>query len=47
MGCSEVAAFLRTAKAHYILTIFSQCHNNLVFAVRQIADNLSPIAKKF
>ena len=46
MACSEVA-FLQTAG--YIITgIFSsQCHNGLVFAARLIANNLSPIAKKF
>ena len=43
MACSEVA-FLQTAGAQ----IFScQCHNSLVFAARQIANNISPIAKKF
>ena len=43
MACSEVA-FLHTAGAR----IFSsQCHYSLVFAARQIANNLSPIAKKF
>ena len=25
----------------------NQCHNSLVFAARQIANNLLPIAKKF
>ena len=44
MACSEVA-FSQTA-GHIILRIFSsQCHNSLVFAARQIANNLSPIAK--
>ena len=43
MACSEVA-FLQTAGAR----IFSsQCHYSLVFAARRIANNLSPIAKKF
>ena len=48
MACSEVA-FLPTAGAHYSLfpIFFSQCHNSLVFAARQIANNLSPIAKNF
>ena len=46
MACSEVAAFLQTAGAHYISNILSQCHNSLVFAARQIEDNPSPIAKK-
>ena len=51
MPCSEVA-FLQTAgvrrfSSHVIFQIFSsQCHNSLVFAARQIANNLSPIAKK-
>ena len=46
MVCSEVAAFLQTA-GHIIFPIFSsQCHSSLVFAVRQIANNLSPIANK-
>ena len=43
MACSKVA-FLQTAGAQ----IFSsQNHNSLMFAARQIANNLSPIAKKF
>ena len=46
MACSEVAAFLHTAGAHYILHIFSQRHNSLVFAARQTANSLSSIAKK-
>ena len=46
MACSEVVAFLLTA-GHIIFRIFSsQCHNSLVFAARQIASNLSPIAEK-
>ena len=33
---------------HFIFRIFSsQCHNSLVFAARQIANNQSPMAKKF
>ena len=40
MTCSEVAAFLQTARAHYISYIFYQFHNGLVFAARQIANNL-------
>ena len=48
MACCEVAAFLQTVKANHISNIFySQCHNSLVFAAQQIANNLSPIAKKF
>ena len=50
MACSEVAAFLQTTGmlGYIIFRIFSsQCHNNLVFAARQIANNLSPITKKF
>ena len=43
MVCSEVA-FLQTAGARIF---FSQCHNSLVLAARQIANNLTPIAKKF
>ena len=48
MACSEVA-FLQTAWAHYnLFQIFSsQCQSSLVFAARQIANNLSPIAKNF
>ena len=43
MACSEAAAFLR----HVELGMFSsQCHDSLVFAARQIANTLSPIAKK-
>ena len=39
MVCSEVAAFLQTA-GHIIFRKFSsQCHNSLVFAARQIANN--------
>ena len=48
MACSEVPAFLQTAGAHYISIIFhfsSQLRNSLVSAARQIANNLSPIAK--
>ena len=45
MACFEVA-FPQTAGVHYISNISSQCHNSLVFAARQIANNLSPIAKK-
>ena len=46
MACSEAAAFLQIA-GHIIIRKFSsQCHNRLVFAARQIANNLSPIAKK-
>ena len=37
-----------SALGHIIFRIFpSQYHNSLVFAARQIANNLSPIAKKF
>ena len=43
MVCSEVA-FLQTAGAQIF---FSLCHNSLVLAARQIANNLTPIAKKF
>ena len=43
MACSEVA-FLQTAG---VRIFFSQCHNSLVFAARQIANNLSPVAKNF
>ena len=43
MVCSLVA-FLQTAGARLF---FSQCHNGLVFAARQIVNNWSPIAKKF
>ena len=46
MACSEVAAFLQTAGEHYISNVSSQCHNSSVFAARQIANNMSPIAKK-
>ena len=46
MACSEEAAFQQTAPAHYIPNISSQCHNSLVDAARQIANSLSPIAKK-
>ena len=28
-------------------TVSSQCHNSLVFPARQIANNLSPMAKNF
>ena len=46
MACSEVTAFLRLL-GHIIFQIFSnQCHNSLVFAARQIANNLQRIAKK-
>ena len=46
MACSEVAAFLQTAGA--VFRMFSrQCHNGLVLAARLIANNLSPIDKKF
>ena len=41
MACSEVA-FLQTAGARMFS---SQCHNSIVFAVRQIANNLSPITR--
>ena len=47
MAWSEVGAFLQTAEAHYISNVSSQCHNSLVFAARQIANNLPPIAKNF
>ena len=47
MACSKAAAFQQTAGAHYIWIFCSQCHSSLVFATRQIANNLSPIAKKF
>ena len=52
MACSEVA-FLQTAGHEYFLAnvilriFFSQCHNSLVYVAQQIANNLSPIAKKF
>ena len=47
MACSEVAAFLKLL-GHIIFRIFSrQCHNSLVLAARQIANNLSPIAEIF
>ena len=48
MASSEVPAILLTAGADYtVFRIFcSQCHNSLVFAAPQIANNLSPIAKK-
>ena len=46
MVCFEVA-FLQTAGAQYISNFFSQRYNSLVFSARQIANNLSPIAKKF
>ena len=48
MACSKVVACLQTAWTHYtVFRIFSSpCHNSLVFAGRQIANNLSPIAKK-
>ena len=47
MSCSEVA-FLPTAGGHVVFRIFSsQCHNSLVFAARQMANNLSPVAQKF
>ena len=46
MASSEVETFLQTAATHYILNISTQCHNSLVFAVREIANNLLPIAKK-
>ena len=46
MACSEVTAFLLLL-GHIIFRIFSnQCHNSLVFAARQIANNLQRIAKK-
>ena len=46
MACSEAAAFLQTAGAHYISNIFQPIsYNSLTFAARQIANNLSPIAK--
>ena len=48
MSCSGAAEFLQTAVAHYIFQIFSsQCHYSLVFAARQIANNLPPMVKKF
>ena len=48
MAYSEVA-LLQIAGAHYISYVFysSQRHNSLVFAARQIANNLLPISKKF
>ena len=47
MAYSEIAVFYKLL-GHIIFRIFSsQCHNSLVFAVWQIANNLSPIAKKF
>ena len=52
MACSKVT-FLQTAEhehflANAIFRIFSsQCHNSLVFAARQIANNVSPVAKNF
>ena len=46
MACSEVA-FVQSAGAHYISNNCGQCRNSLAFAARQIANNLSPIAKKF
>ena len=47
MACSEVAAFLKLL-GHITFRIFArQCHNSLVFVARQIANNLSPIAKIF
>ena len=46
MTCFEIA-LLQTA-GHITFRIFSsQCPNSLVFAARQLANNLSPIAKKF
>ena len=47
MACSEVA-LQQIAGAHYISNVFysSQRHNSLVFAARQIANNLLPIPKK-
>ena len=40
MACSEVTAFLLTAGTHYISNIFNRCYNSVVFAARQIANNL-------
>ena len=40
MACSEVT-FQQTAEARILS---SQCHNSLVFAARQIANNLSSMA---
>ena len=46
MACSDVAHFHKLL-GHIIFRIFfSQYHNCLVFSARQIANNLSPIAKK-
>ena len=43
--------FLLIFLIHYSVTsqeiAISQWHNSLVFAARQITNNLSPIAKKF
>ena len=47
MACFEIAAFLQTAGTHYIRIFFSQYYYSLMFTARQIANNLSPIAKKF
>ena len=44
MACSEVAAFLKPTGAHNISNISQQF---IEFAARQIANNLSPVAKKF
>ena len=46
MACSEVAV-LQTAGAYYSSKFSGQqCHDSLVFAAWQVANNLSPIAKK-
>ena len=47
MACIDVAAFLQTAGAIIFQIFSSRCHYSLMFAARQIANNLSPIAKQF
>ena len=47
MACSEVATFLQMLGLIIFRTFSSQCHTSLVFDLWQIANNLSPIAKKF
>ena len=47
MTCSEVA-FPQTAGAHYVIEYFlANVITVYLFAARQIANNLSPIDKKF
>ena len=46
VACSGVA-FLQTAGQIIFRVFSSECHNSLVFAARQIANNMSPIAESF